>query len=462
MTSPVQETLDRSRAPTPGPGQSCLFPDFSVDTLASGTRLWSLDVPGCGLVTMALLLPGGIELDTAEKAGLATFTAGLRGAGTKHRDALAFAAAAENLGTSIATSCGWEAATIGTTVGSGDVEAGLELLTEAAVEPAFRDEEVERRRRRRLAEHERRRSDPSALASTAFNRAVYGGSAYSRPGIGSPESAAAIDRDDIAALHSRTLAAGSCHFVVVGDLDGQRTRRTIDDTLAPRLGEHPGRFDAAAPTLEPDPPTPDGRRVVIVDRPTAAQTELRLGHPGVPRHHPDRVPLQVANSLLGGKFMSRLNLSLREKHGYTYGVSSRFSFRRGPGPFCIATAVANDVAGAACRMTIEEVERMCSEPPAEAEVDDARNYLVGVFPYTLQTIQELSSALRTLAVFGLDREDFDLWPERVLATSTGDVHVVCSRHLFPDRLTITAVGPAADLLPQLEGLGATQVQSAGE
>lgn len=461
MTLNAQPALDRGRPPVPGPSRSCSFPNFEVEELESGARLWSLDLQGCGLVTVVLLMPGGSELDTPERAGLASFTAGLRGAGTRNRDALDFAAAAEDLGTTISTSCGWENAAVGTTIGSEDVAAGLELVAEAAAEPAFLDEEVERRRRRRLAEIARRRSDPSAQARIAFARAVYGDTPYAYPAIGDRRTTEAIARNDIAGFHARALAAGSCHLIAVGDLGRGRVRRAIEETVEPRLRVHARCFDASVESLEPEPPSRSARRVVVVDRPGAAQTELRLGHSGVPRRHPDRVRLQVANSILGGKFMSRLNLTLREKHGYTYGVSSAFDFRRGPGPFVVATAVANEVAGAACRKTIEEVERICAEPPSAAELDDARNYMVGVFPYTLQTIQGLSSRLQTLAVFDLERDEYDRWPERVRATSHGDVLEVSRRHLFPEGLTIVAVGPADELLPQLEGLGTTEVQAAG-
>ena len=460
MTANGQPALDRGRPPVPGPSRSCSFPNFEVEKLESGARLWTLEVSGCGLVTVVLLMPGGSELDTPERAGLASFTAGLRGAGTKHRDALEFAAAAEDLGTSISTSCGWENAAVGTTIGLEDVAAGLELVAEAAAEPAFLDEEVERRRRRRLAEIERRRSDPAAQARLAFARAVYGDTPYAHPTIGDRNTTEAITREDIASFHGRALAAGSCHLIAVGDLGPGSVRRAIEDTVEPQLRAHGRHFDAAAESLEPRLASPSGRRVVVVDRPGAAQTELRIGHSGVGRRHPDRVRLQVANSILGGKFMSRLNLTLREKHGYTYGVSSAFAFRRGPGPFVISTAVANEVAGAACRKTVEEVERMCAEPPGAAELDDARSYMVGVFPYTLQTIQGLSSRLQTLAVFDLDRDEYDRWPERVRATSAEDVLQVSRRHLLPQRLTITAVGPADELLPQLEGLGTTEVQAA--
>lgn len=461
MTAAGRPALDRGRPPLPGPSRSCSFPNFEVEELESGVRLWTLDVHGCGLVTVVLLMPGGSELDTPERAGLASFTAGLRGAGTRDRDALEFAAAAEDLGTSISTSCGWESAAVGTTIGSEDVAAGLELVAEAAVEPAFLGEEVERRRRRRLAEIERRRSDPSAQARIAFARAVYGDGPYAYPAIGDRRTTEAITREDIAGFHDQALAARSCHLIAVGELGNGRARRAIEETVEPRLQAHARRFDATPESLEPESASPSARRVVVVDRPGAAQTELRIGHSGVARRHPDRVRLQVANSILGGKFMSRLNLTLREKHGYTYGVSSAFDFRRGPGPFVIATAVANDVAGAACRKAIEEVERMCAEPPGAAELEDARNYMVGVFPYTLQTIQGLSSRLQTLAVFNLDRDEYDRWPERVRATSAENVLEASRRHLLPGDLTIVAVGPADELLPQLDGLGTTEVQAAG-
>ncbi len=455
-------SLDRRLPPVAGASRSCSFPDFEVETLASGARLWTLPVPGCGLVTVGMLLPGGSELDPRGRAGLASFTAELRGAGTRRRDALEFAAAAENLGTTIATSCNWENATAATTIGAADIAAGLELVVEAAAEPAFRHEEVERRRRRRLAEIERRRSDPSALVNAAFARAVYGDTPYAHPAIGDRETTEAVRREDIAAFHARVLAAGSCHLIVVGDLERSSLHRAVEATVEPQLRLHARSFEDPAERLAPpDRSRPAARRVVIVDRPSAAQTELRIGHSGVSRRHPDRVRLQVANSILGGKFMSRLNLTLREKHGYTYGVTSGFAFRRGPGPFVISTAVANDVAGDACHRTIAEVERMCAEPPSAAELDDARNYMVGVFPYTLQTIQGLGSRLQTLAAFDLDRDEIDRWPDRVRAASVEDVLAVCERHLFPAGLMIAAAGPRDELLPQLDGLGAIEVQTAG-
>jgi zinc protease len=457
-TSPA---LDRSQPPVPAASRPCAFPPFEHERLGSGVRLWTIDVPHRNLVTVTLLMPGGSELDPPHLAGLASFTAGLRSKGTRTRTALEFAAAAEDLGTGISSSCSWETAGVGTTIRSEDVAAGLRLVAEAALQPTFREEEIDRARRRRLAEIDRRRSDPPSLARAAFARAVYDGTPYGNAAIGDRETTQAITRSEIAAFHESALAARSCHLIAVGDLGSGGVRRAIEEEIERGLRSHGRRFDDEPAVLEPASPTTTGRRVVIVDRPEAAQTQLRVGHVGIPRRHPDRIPVHVANSILGGKFISRLNLSLRERHGYTYGVSSSFSSRRGPGPFVVGTAVANDVTGAACREIVAELERMCGEPPSEAELDDARNYLVGVFPYTLQTIQNLASRLETLATFDLDHDEYERWPERIRATTRENVHEVCRRHLFPDRLTVTAVGPAAELAPQLEDLGTIEIQAAG-
>ena len=461
MKTAARPTLDRSQPPVPAPGRPCAFPQFGHERLESGIRLWTLDVPDRSLVTVTLLMPGGSELDSPQLAGLASFTAGLRSKGTERRTALEFAAAAEDLGTGISSSCSWEMAGVGTTIRSEDVAAGLELVAEAALQPTFRAEEIERARRRRLAEIDRRRSDPSSLAGAAFARAVYDATPYGNPAIGDRDTAQAITRSDIAAFHERSLAARSCHLIAVGDLGRGGVRQAIEEKIERDLRSHGKEFDDEPASLEPDNATEPTRRVVIVDRPGAAQTQLLVGHVGIPRRHPDRIPIQVANSILGGKFTSRLNLSLRERHGYTYGVSSSFSSRRGPGPFVVSTAVANEVTGAACREIVGELERLCHEPPGEAELDDARNYLVGVFPYTLQTIQNLASRLQALATFDLDHDEYERWPERIRATTAKDVHEVCRRHLFPDRLTVTAVGPVSELAPQLEGLGTIEVQPAG-
>jgi zinc protease len=197
----------------------------------------------------------------------------------------------------------------------------------------------------------------------------------------------------------------------------------------------------------------------VVDRPGAAQTELRLGHAGVPRTHPDYIPLVMVNTLLGGKFTSRINMNLRERHGFTYGASSRFVARQGPGPFMVSAAVATESAGAAAREVLHELRRIREEPVEPGEIAETRSYMVGVFPYTMQTIGDIAKRLETLTVFGLPDDYYPRYLERLAALTREELLEAARRHLDPDRIAVVAVGPAEVVEPQLAGLGPVTVWS---
>ena len=214
----------------------------------------------------------------------------------------------------------------------------------------------------------------------------------------------------------------------------------------------------------PIPPAPpvegpvlDGHRVSLVDRPEAPQSEIWLGQTGLPKGHPDRPALSVLNSLLGGKFTSRLNLNLRERLGITYGVSSSFSQRRGPGPFIVAASVDNEAVGVAIAETLAEIRRLQEEPVTEEELQDTQSYLLGIFPFTLQRIEGLADRLADLAVFGLPQDYFRAFLERVAAVSAQDVQEMARRHLDPERMGIVAVGPRGVLEAQLERFGELRI-----
>jgi predicted Zn-dependent peptidase len=193
--------------------------------------------------------------------------------------------------------------------------------------------------------------------------------------------------------------------------------------------------------------------VRIVDRPGAAQTELRVGHAGVGRTHPDRAVLRVLNSLLGGKFTSRINLHLRERHGYTYGAFSRFADRRGPGPFTVACAASTEHVGAAAREILHELVRLREERVSAQELADTRSYLLGVYAYSLQTSDDLVDRLETLAVHALADDYHTAQLQALREVTSDDMLAAAVRHLHPEAAVIVAVGPRAELAPQLAPLG---------
>lgn len=448
--------LDRSAPPPPGEVRPFRFPAYVRRELASGLTVFAAHYPRAPLVRLELIFLAGAERTPPERAGLAGLTAQLLDEGTAERSSLEIAAAAERLGAQLSTGADWDRAWVSLELESRHAATGLALVAEVATTPSFPAEEVDRLRRRRLAEILRQRSEPGFLAQERLYRAIYGGSPYGLPLVGTEASLGTFDRAAVTDFYRRHYTLAGAYAVAVGDLDPERLIAAVDERLGGGAGD--GRRPPAAPAIRPVPLA--GVEVHVVDRPGAAQTQLVVGHAGPPRSHPDFLALQVLNAILGGKFTSRINLSLRERHGYTYGATSRFDGRLGPGPFTVNTAVANPVAGAAVGEVLAELARIRDEPVGAAELDDSRNYLIGVFPYTLQSVAGLAQRLETLAVYGLPADHYDRFPQAVREVDAERLTAVARRHLHPDALAVVAVGPAAELAPQFERLGPVRVWKA--
>lgn len=441
---------DRSRPPAPAAVRPFRFPDFERHRLPTGLEVIVAPAGRAPLVSLDFLAPAGAARDPLELAGLAGFTASLLDAGTAGRAALEIAAAAESLGGALTTSAGWDVGMAAIQVEARHLEAGLALVAEVATRPSFPGEELERLRSRRLAELLRNRDQPDLQAGLWLARAIYGeGMRYGVSARGTEESIARIGRDDVEAFYRRCYPPAGSVLVAVGDLP---PAAVLDDAAA-ALG---GTAAPAPPAVLPAPP-PGRRRVIVVDRPGGSQTELRLGQAAVPRHHPDFLRLKVMNTVLGGKFTSRLNLNLRERHGFTYGSFSALATRRGPGPFSVMAAVGNEVAGAAAREALVEIERLRQEAVPPDELEDARNYIVGTFPFGLQTVSGVGNHLAELAIYGLPDDYYRRFPGEIRAVTAEEVLAVAREHLRPEEMVLVAVGPAEVLRPQLAAFGEVEV-----
>jgi zinc protease len=193
--------------------------------------------------------------------------------------------------------------------------------------------------------------------------------------------------------------------------------------------------------------------VHVIAKADASQSELRIGHPGVPRNTPDYFPTVVMNAVLGGLFSSRINLNLREVHGYTYGAFSAFDWRRRAGPFLVDTAVKTAVTDAAAREILNEIERMRVEEIRPEELSLATSYLDGVFPIRYETTDAIAAALANVVIYELPDDYFDRYRDRVRGVTATDVLVAARTHLHPDRMQIVAVGDPATIRAPLELLG---------
>jgi zinc protease len=449
--------VDRTAPPPPGKVRPFHFPPFLRTRLASGLAVLAARLPGLPLVSMEIVAPAGAQFDPPGREGIATLTASLVDEGTVRRSSMEIAAIAERLGGYLTTGTDWDVGYLATGLLSEHRLAGLELLAEIALSPTFPEAEIERLQKQRLTEILRRAFDPSALADDRFHREVYRGTVYAHSLLGDAESVSRLDRDSLAAFYHRHYGLAGSALIAVGDCEPEELVREVEsifDSAAP-----PAAIPAP-PEIRPAPLT--GISVHLVDRPGAAQTELRIGHAGVPRTHAEYIPLVVLNTLLGGKFTSRINMNLRERHGYTYGATSRFVPRMGPGPFLVAAGVATESAGAASREVLHELRRIREALVETAELEETQSYMVGVFPYTVQTIGDLAKRLETLAVYGLPDDYYTRFLERIDSVTREEILEVARRHLDPEHIAVVAVGPAEALEKQFEDLGTVSVWSAEE
>lgn len=444
--------VDRTAPPAPGELRAFRFPPFLRRTLPGGLTVYAARVAGVPLVSLELVARAGGQYDPPGKAGLSTFTASLLDEGSARRDALEIAAWVERLGGYLYSAADWDSGYLAAALLAEHTAAGLDLLAEVALTPTFPEAEIERIRKQRAAELLRRGSDPSSQADDRLNEMIYAGTPYGAPLLGREDTLASLVRDDVVAFYDSHYSLAGATVIAVGDLDPEELIGDIERTLAPRPGQALG---PAGPEIKPVPL--GGIAIDIIDRPGASQTELRLGHAGVRRTDPDYLALAVLNMLLGGKFTSRINLNLRERHGYTYGASSRFTGRLGPGPFIVDAAVSTASTGAAAKEVLGELRRIREELVEPHEMEETVSYMIGVYPYTLQTIGDVAKRLEVLAVYGLPDDHYDGYTERLAAATREQLLAAAQRHLHPDRIAIVAVGPADEIVPQFEGVGEVTV-----
>lgn len=445
--------LDRSRPPVAGEARLFSFPRISRQRIRGGLELVLAPLDHLSMVSLELVSPAGAERDPAGAAGLAYLTGELLDEGTQTASAVDIALAADRLGRSLSTGAGWHTGYLAQQVLSRHLDSALELMAGVMTSASFPDSELERLRREQEVDLLQRQDRPSLLANDRLQRELYGDSPYGSPIAGTAASVRSLRRDQVQNFYRRHYRPAHTALLAAGDFDPDRLAALADKVLGGP--EEPPV--AAPPEIVPRPR--EGRTVHLIDRPGASQTELRMGHASLSRNDPDFVPFSVLNVLLGGKFTSRINLNLRERRGFTYGASSRLTPRRGPAPFVVSTAVATESAGAAVREVLHEMERIQQEEVTEDELEDARSYLMGVFPYTLQTLEGIVQRLENLVLYDLPDDYYDGYPDLVRAVDRATVLKMARRHLQPDRLAVVAAGPTEILRPQLEQLGA-EVQAA--
>ena len=423
--------------PAPGTPRPYAFPSVTRAQLENGLTVLVADLPGRPLVSASMIVPVGAVDEPAGDGGAAVLAARAMTEGTERYDAVGLTEAAERLGASIHAEAGWDATSVGVDVPSTRLEPALELLAEVLLRPTFPANEIDRLRDERLNDLLQAHADPRRRADETFIGTIYAPAApYHRPAAGTRETVETLDEAAARRAYERILDPGRATLVVGGDLGGQDV---VD--LARRLfGGWSRHGGAAQPHDIVDDSTPSGRLVRVVHRPGSVQTEIRIGHRGLPRRVADYHAVTVMGAILGGLFNSRLNMQLREAKGYTYGAGAGFEMRRGAGPFTARAAVNTEVTVPALVDTIAELERMRDTRVTGEELASARDFLVGVFPLRFETPGAVVAALCGLSVHGLSLDELTDYRARVEAVDIDAIEAAARAHLLVDDADIVLVG----------------------
>jgi len=441
------QTPDRSAPPKSGPPPALHLPAIQKQQLSNGLPVWLVELHKVPVVQVNLVVLSGSGADPAGKFGDASLTTAMLEDGAGERSALQIADAIDFLGADLGTGAASDSAAVRLHVPVARLADALPIMADVAIRPTFPKDELDRLRQQRLTSLLQARDDPSTIDALAFSRVLYGPThRYGTAISGTAATISAMTPDDLRAFYASAFRPSNAALLVVGD--------TTLAKVMPLLESSFGAWKAgAAQKPAPLPPAParTAREIYLVDKPGAAQSQIRIGSVGVARSTPDYFPIQVMNTLLGGSFSSRLNLNLREKHGYTYGASSGFDMRTSAGPFTAFAAVQTDKTAEALKEFFNELTGILQPVPAD-ELARAKNYVALRYPSAFETTGDISRRLEDAIVYHLPDDYFSTYVQKIQAVTAAEVERVAKQHIQPNRVAVVIVGDLKTIEPGIRAL----------
>ena len=445
---PTTEPVDRTRPPASGSLPSVHFPEPAAETLPNGLRFYILASRREPIVTYRLMIKSGSMFDGG-KPGLAELTADLLNKGTAELTADQFAKKTDFIGASVEASDGSDAVTV---VASGLANYADELLgflRDAALHPAFLEEEVKRQQIQNISNLTQKKMDPEDLAARLRNKLLYGEHPYGKSAT--PESVRSITREDVVKFHDTFFVPNNATLVVVGDVNPEAIRTAVRKAFGDwKQGTVPALNPPAFPKVE-------GVSIHLVDRPASVQSNILFAGRGISHGNPDAPELQVVNSVLGGGCSGRLFANLREKHAFTYGSYSGFQEKKFGGTFTATAEVRNAVTADAATEMLNELKRIVSEPIPDPELNLQRNYLAGNFLLSLESNQRTAERIQDVDLYGLPEDYYKTYARRLTTVTPEKAFELAKKYIDPNDGVIVVVGEAKDVLPQLQKLGKVTV-----
>ena len=427
---------DRKQPPPLGPAPSLKLPAIQKQRLSNGLAVWIVEHHEVPLAQINLIVRSGSAADPIGKYGVGSLTAAMLDEGAGTRSSLDLADAIEFLGANLSTASSFDASSVRMSVPVSKLAEALPLMSDVALRPSFPVSELDRLRKERLTGLLQARDNAGALIQLAFPRIVFGPThRYGTSANGLPATIEALTVDDLKTFYRSHFRPDNATLLVVGDL----TPATALPMLERAFGNW--KADGMAPLVAdvPNAPQLTKRQVYLVDKPEAAQSQIRIGWVGVSRSTPDYAVLEVLNTVLGGSVTSRLNQNLREKNGYAYGASSGFDMRLSAGPFLAAAGVQTDKTADALKEFFNELNGILTPVPPD-ELAKARNYVALGFPGEFETTSDMARKLEELVIYNLPDTTFSNFVPAVTAVTAADLQRAAARFIQPERMAVVVVG----------------------
>ena len=426
----------QSAMPAPSAPEAFHFPQAATKTLANGLRVFvvsdrSIPAIAAGLV---ILSAGSIQ-DPPGMPGVAQMTANMLTQGTSKRSAREIAEAIDFIGGSLDASAGKDSTTVTLDIVKKDLDTGLDLMSDVVLHPVFDPRELDRQRQQLLSNLTVQYSDPEYLASVVFSRVVFGRSPYGLPQDGTPETVEKLSQEDLTKFHAATYAPNESLLAFAGDIAPEEAFAAAQKYF----GSWP-KMDVASAGPPPAPAPPSIRRIWLIDKPDAVQTQIRVGTLGIRRSDPNFIPVVVMNRVFGGGYNSRLNTEVRVRKGLTYGAYSSFGPHRYAGSFVVGTFTKTASTVEATRLIVNLLTKMSSGDVAPGELNFARDYLAGVYPIQSETAEQVANRVLTVAEFDLPKDYNSTYPERIRGVTLQQAREMAQRYLETKDLDIVLAG----------------------
>jgi len=443
----AQQAPDRSHPPQPGPPAPLHLPAIQKQKLSNGLPVWVVELHKVPVAQINLVVLSGTANDPPGKYGVASLAAAMLEEGAGSRSALEIADAIDYLGADLGTATTSDLSAVRLHVPVARLADALPIMADVALRPTFPKDELDRQRQQRLTSLLQGRDDPPTISAIAFSRILYGkGHRYGTAQMGTAETIKTLTSDDLRAFYTSAFRPENAVLLAVGDITADKAMPLFEKSFGAWKASGAAASEKLPPTDEPP-----ARQVYLVDKPGAPQSQIRIGRIGVPRSTSDYFPIQVLNTVLGGSFTSRLNMNLREVHGYAYGASSAFDMRGAAGPFYAAAGVQTDKTAEALKEFFNELNAILKPVPAE-ELSRAKNYVALRFPSAFETTGDISRRLEDELVYKLPDDYFAKYVQNIQAVTAADALRVAQKYINPERVAVVVVGDLKTIEPGIRAL----------